>query len=68
MGTDLRHQEDRVPAIGDGASHSTLALSVVVFPRVVEEIDARVDGFVNNPNGLGDGLRLAEMKAAETND
>jgi hypothetical protein len=64
----LRHQEDRVPAIGDGPSHPALALSVVVLPGVVEEVDARVDRFVNNPHGLGDRLGFAEMKAAETDD
>jgi hypothetical protein len=65
---DLRHQEDRIPAIGDGPSHSALALSVVVLPGIVEEIDAGVDCFVNNPHGLGDCLDFAEMKAAETDD
>ena len=32
---DLRHQEDRVPPVGDGAPHAALALPFVVLPGVV---------------------------------
>ena len=65
---DLGHQEHRVPAILDRASHSPLALAVVILPGVVEEVDAGVDRFVNDPNRLGDGPGFAEVIAAESED
>jgi hypothetical protein len=64
----LGHQEDRVPAIRDGATHPPLALAFVILPRVVEKVDARVDGFVNDPDGLRDRLDLAEMVPTESDD
>jgi hypothetical protein len=65
MRADLGHQENRTPAVGDGASHPSFALAVVILPGVVEEVDPGVDGFVNDADGFGNGLRLAEVIAAE---
>jgi hypothetical protein len=52
-------------AVGDGASHPTFALAVVILPGVVEEVDPGVDGLVNDADRFGNGLRLAEVIAAE---
>ena len=61
-------RKTRVAAILDRAAHPPLALALVILPRVVEEVDAGVDRFVNDPDGLGDRLRLAEVIAAEADD
>src|SRR5438034_809617 len=64
----LRHEEHAVAAILQRASHSFLALPVVVFPRVVHEGDASVDRFVHDPRRFALGLHLPEVKAAQRHD
>src|SRR5438552_17808197 len=59
------HQEHRVPAVRNGASHSPFALAVVIFPGDVEEVYASVDPFMNDPDSLGDRLRDAKAIPAE---
>ena len=65
---DFRHQEDRVPPIGDGASHPALTLPFVVLPGVVEEVDPGIDRFMNDSHGFGNGPGLAKVIASETDD
>ena len=65
---DLRHQEDRVAAIVDRATHPLFALAFVIFPGVVEKVDARVDRGVDDPHRLGHRLRLSEVISAEADD
>src|SRR5438034_9595078 len=65
---DLGHQEDRVPAIGDGTAHSPLALALVILLGVVEKVDSGVERFMNDSYRLDDRLRLAEVVAAEADD
>ena len=48
MRADLGHQKHFVAFAGQRLAHPFLAAMVVVFPGVVEEVDAGVDGFVDD--------------------
>ena len=65
---DLRHQEHRVAAIGNRASHPLFALAPVIFPGIVEEVNAGVYCFVHDAHGFGAVFRVAEVVAAESDD
>ena len=64
----LGHQEHRRPAVANGAAHATLALAVVVLPRVVEEVDPGIDGGVGDPHRLRHRLDQAQVVATEAQD
>jgi hypothetical protein len=68
MRADLRHQEDRLAPIGDGAPHAPLALALVILPGVVEEVDAVIDRLVDDAHSLGHRWRLTQVVAAEAED
>src|SRR5437773_6400028 len=59
---DLGHEEGSFAvAVPEGLSHSDLAPPLIVVPRVVEEIDARVDRGADD----ADALRLREVRLAQ---
>ena len=62
---DLGHQEDFVAAALQALAHPVFGFAAVVFPAVVEERDAAVDGLLNESNGGGDVGSVAEVMAAE---
>ena len=62
---NLGHQEDFVAPALEAAAHPVFRLAVVVFPAVVEERDARVDGLVDQLDGVVHGLQIAEMMSAD---
>ncbi len=68
MRADLRHQKHLAAPVFDGAPPPLLAGAVVVFPRVVEEVDARIERRVHEAHGLGNRLRNADVISAETDD
>ena len=62
---DLGHEEDAVAEAGETLAHQRLGLAATVFPAVIEESDARVNGLMHKADG---GLlvgRVAEVVAAE---
>ena len=63
---DLGHQEDLVAPALEGPAQPVLGSAVLVLPAVVEEGDAGVDGLVDEPDRLVDGLEVAEVVAADT--
>ncbi len=53
-------------AAGEGLAHAELAFAIVVVPAVVEEVDAAIDGLVDELNGVGlRDLCAADVVAAE---
>src|SRR5262245_30216371 len=68
MRADLGHQEDAIASIRDRPPHSPLAFAVVVFPGVVEEVDAGVQRLVNDSDRGRGRSGLAEVIAAESHD
>jgi hypothetical protein len=51
---DLGHQQDLVATSFEGPAQPFLAAAVVVFPGVVEEAHACVDGLVDQADGVLD--------------
>src|SRR5205823_14560475 len=64
----LRHLEHVVPAILIRAVPPPLAFALLILPSVVQEIDAGIQRFVDDPSSLRDRLRFAEMVATEADD
>ncbi len=62
----LRHQEHVVAPIGDGLAHQRLRSTIVIFPGVVHERDAGIDGGVHETDGFALALERAEVVPAET--
>ena len=68
MRADLRHQEHLVAPVFNCAAHPLFAVAVVVFPRVVQEIHARVERRVHDAHRLSNGVRHPQVISAETDD
>ena len=63
---DLGHQEGFLAiAIAQGFAHSNFALSTVVVPAVIEEVDPFIDSRANNANALFGIALLAEVVPSE---
>ncbi len=62
---DLGHQENFVAAALQALAHPVFGFAAMVFPAVVEEGDAAIDGFLDDSNRSGDVWRIAEMVAAK---
>ena len=47
MRTDLRHQEYSIPHSFEPGAHPVFGLTVVIFPTIVKEGNAAIDGLPN---------------------
>ena len=56
MRAHLGHQEDPVAPVVDRLPHALFALAVVILPGVVKKVNAGINGFVNDADGLGHAL------------
>ena len=65
---DLRHQKDAIAAADESAPHPLFGTAIVVFPGVVEEVDAGVDRFVRDALRLFVGRRRRQRIAAHADD
>ena len=66
MRAELGHEEHGVAAAaGEPLAHELLALAVVVFPGVVHECDAGVDGLLHEANGRAAAARAGQVVSAE---
>jgi hypothetical protein len=61
----LGHQKHAPAPILDRLAHPHFALAVVVFPRIVEEGDAAVDGRVHEAGGFTFGGKFADVVTPE---
>src|SRR5271166_2598098 len=68
MGTHLGHDKDPVAPAAQGLSHPFLAAVIVVFPGIVKEVHARVDGLVSDTGRFPKGSRLTQRIAADADD
>ena len=68
MRAHLGHQKDHIAPVVDGLPHTLFALAFVILPGVVKKVDAGLNGFVNDADGLGGALGLSEVIAAQTDD
>src|SRR5262249_58813533 len=62
---DLGHKEDFVAPSFEALAHPILGFAAMIFPAVVEEGDAAVDGLLDDADGGLDVGGVAEMVAAE---
>jgi len=64
---NLRHDErSGAPTSAQPHAEELFRAVVVVFPRVVEERDAAVDGLVHDVDGIADRGGVSEMMAADS--
>jgi transcription elongation factor GreA len=66
VSADFRHEKDLVAATFEALAHPVFGLATMVFPAVVEEGDAAIDGFLDDANRGGDIGSVAEVVSAET--
>src|SRR5689334_10853767 len=66
MRAHLRHQEDLVPTTLERPAQQVFGLAVVILPTVVEERDAGVHGFVDEPDRVVDAGQIAEVVTADS--
>jgi hypothetical protein len=66
VGADLCHDEDLAALALQRPAEPVLGAAIPVFPAVVEEGDAGVDGLVDEPDGLVHGREVAQVMAAES--
>ena len=63
---DLGHQKDlRAIAVAQGLAHADFALAAVIVPRVVQKVDAVVDGRADDADAVLDVLLHADVIAAQ---
>lgn len=65
---DLRHQEYFVASPDESLAHVLFALTLVVLPSVVHEVDAGVSRFLNDAKRFLFVLVLADVRAADADD
>ena len=62
---DLRHEENLIALAAERGAHPVLGFTAMVFPAVVEEIDAAIDRLMDEAGGGGLVFRVAQMMAAK---
>src|SRR6185312_15878796 len=62
---DFGHQENLIALAAERAPHPVLSFAAMVFPAVVEEVDAAIDCLVDEAGCGGLVFRIAQMMAAE---
>ena len=68
VGAELGHQDDFVAAAHERFAHALFAEALMVFPGVVEEVDAAIDGFVDDARAGGVVFGGADVIAADADD
>ncbi len=66
VSADFGHEEDFVAIAFEGVAHPDFGFAAVIFPAVIEEGYAAVDGFVNDLGGHLSIFSVAEMVSTET--
>jgi hypothetical protein len=64
MSADLRHEEHAIALTFEAASHPDFGFAAMVFPAVIEEMDASVDGPSNNRVACFEIFRVAQVMSA----
>jgi hypothetical protein len=68
VGAEFSHQKCLVALSFQRVAQPLLAATIVIFPGIVEEIDAGIDGSVDNSSGFILRVGGTEMKAADSDD
>src|ERR1700680_2497664 len=62
----FRHQDSAVPLALKSTTHPFLAQAVMIFPRIVEEVHAGIQGLIDNLGGFSVAVRRAEVVSANS--
>src|SRR6266436_5481893 len=65
MGADLGHEKDLVAPAPQGPAEPVLGPAVPVFPAVIAERDAGIDGFMNEPDRLLHRFEVTQVMTAD---
>ena len=65
MRADLAHQEHFLPLALEALAHPHFGFAPVVFPTVVEKINAAIEGLIDDQPGRMQIFRVAEMMAPQ---
>ena len=66
MRTDLRHHDSAVPLALECATQPFLAQALMIFPGIVEEVHAGIQGLIDNLGGFSVAVRRAQVVSANS--